>query len=241
MIVLIPMSGLGSRFKEKGYKLPKPLIDVNGKPMIKRVVDNLEFKAKYIFLALKEHCDQFNLLELLPSFCETSCEVVVVDKLTEGAACTALLAKHLIDNDEELIIANSDQLVDFDKDKFLEEMKNKNADGGILTFKATDSKWSFAKLKENSEEVELVAEKNPISDLATCGVYYYKSGKDFVKYAEQMIEKNIRTKCEFYICPIYNEFISDNKKIYTYNVDKMHPIGTPEDLSSYLNSNDIIL
>jgi dTDP-glucose pyrophosphorylase len=234
--IVIPMSGLGSRFKDAGYIMPKPLIDINGKTMIQRVVDNLNFNGRYIFLALKDHCDQFNLKELLNGYCgDNPCEIVVVEKLTEGAACTALLAEHLIDNDDPLIIANSDQLVGFDPNKFLETMKSYNADGGILTFKNKNPKWSFAKLKENTNSVIEVAEKNPISDNATVGIYWYKHGKYFVNGAKQMIAKNKRVNSEFYICPVYNELILNGMQIYNYPVNEMIGLGTPEDFSIYLS------
>ena len=109
-------------------------------------------------------------------------------------------------------------------------------DGGILTFTATHPKWSFAKVNEEGYVTE-VAEKNPISNIATVGVYFWKKGSDFVNYAEQMIKKDIRTNNEFYVCPVYNQAIQDGKKIKTFPVERMWGLGTPEDLTYFLESN----
>ena len=230
------MSGKGARFAEMGYLLPKPLIDVNGKPMIQRVVENLGIGARHIFLVLKDHYDQFDLKTILPSICgENLCEIIVVEKVTEGAACTCLLAEELINNDDQLIIANSDQLImGWNSEDFLTAMKNEKADGGILTFTATEPKWSFAKVREGTNIITEVAEKNPISDKATVGVYWYAKGKDFVQGAHQMIQKNIRTRNEFYVCPVFNEVIANGAKILDYPVDGMIGLGTPLDFENYM-------
>ncbi len=235
--VVIPASGMGSRFKEAGFELPKPLIDVLGKPMIQRVVENINLPAKYIFLVLKEHCEKYNLLEVLPTLCE-NCEVVVVDSVTEGAACTVLLAEKFINNDEPLIIANSDQIVEFNCFDFIQSMNDQKADGGIITFKANDAKWSFAKV-DDSNRITEVAEKKVISDNATVGIYYFSKGSLFVQAAKQMIKKDIRTRNEYYLAPSYNEIIKDYK-IVNYEVKKMWGIGTPEDLKLFFNKNEKI-
>ena len=233
--VLIPMAGRGSRFEQAGYQFPKPLIDVNNKPMIQVVVENIGIKANYTFLVLREHHDKYALKYILPLICgENVCNIVFVDSVTEGAACTALLAKDYINNHEELFIANSDQWVNWHPEHFLKYMHQKNADGGILSFIATHSKWSFAKLDEVSGLITEVAEKITISNIATTGIYYYKHGSDFVSGAEQMISKNIRTNNEFYICPVFNELIGNGKNIYNYPVAEMCGLGTPEDLSKFL-------
>ena len=234
MNVLIPMAGAGSRFQAAGYTFPKPLIDVEGKPMIQVVVDNLNIEATYIYVVQKEHREKYNLDTLL-NLITPNCKIVEVDGLTEGAACTTLLAKEFIDNDEPLVMANSDQFVEWDSNEFMYKMIEQKVDGGILTFTATHPKWSFAKVDEYGYVTE-VAEKNPISDIATVGVYYWAKGSDYVKYAEQMISKNIRTNGEFYTCPTFNEAIADCKKIKTFNIDKMWGLGTPEDLKYYLEN-----
>lgn len=230
--VLIPMAGAGSRFEKAGFTFPKPLIEVENDPMIKLVYDNLNIHANYIFIVQKEHRIKYNLDTLL-NLISPNCKIIETDGLTEGAACTTLLAKDLIDNDNPLIIANSDQVVEWDSNEFMYKMNETNSDGGILTFKSTHPKWSFAKIDKNGLVSE-VAEKNPISDDATVGIYYWRKGSDYVKYSQQMIEKNIRVNNEFYVCPVFNEAISDGLKIKTCEVKKMWSLGTPEDLETFL-------
>ena len=232
--ILIPMAGAGSRFEQAGYTFPKPLIDVRNKPMIQVVVENLNIKANYVYIVQKKHREKYNLDTLL-NLITPGCKIVEVDGLTEGAACTALLAKEYINNDAPLFFANSDQFVEWDSNEFMYKMNETNTDGGIVTFEATHPKWSFAKVNELGLVTE-VAEKNPISNIATVGYYYWKHGSDFVKYAEQMIDKNIRVNNEFYVCPVFNEAIQDNKQIRTFNIDKMWGLGTPEDLKYYLEN-----
>jgi HAD superfamily hydrolase (TIGR01509 family) len=232
--VLIPMAGAGSRFSQAGYTFPKPLIEVRGKPMIQVVVENLNIEANYIYIVQKEHYEKYNLNYLL-SLITPGCKIVQVDGLTEGAACTTLLAKEFIDNDAPLVMANSDQFVEWNSNECMYAFSADDIDGGILTFKATHPKWSYAKLDEHGFVSE-VAEKKPISDNATVGIYYWKHGSDYVKYAEQMIAKNIRTNNEFYVCPVFNEAIGDGKKIRVKEIKKMWGIGTPEDLNYFLEN-----
>jgi HAD superfamily hydrolase (TIGR01509 family) len=232
--ILIPMAGAGSRFQQAGYTFPKPLIEVNNKPMIQVVVENLNIDANYIYVVQRSHREKYNLDTML-NLVTPGCKIVEVDILTEGAACTALLAKEYINNDSPLFFANSDQFVEWDSNEFMYKMQESNCDGGIVTFKATHPKWSFAKIDDNGFVTE-VAEKNPISDNATVGFYYWKQGSDFVKYAEQMIERNIRVNNEFYVCPVYNQAIEDCKKIRIFESGKMWGLGTPEDLNFYLEN-----
>lgn len=232
--VLIPMAGAGSRFAKVGFKLPKPLIDVNGKPMIQIVIDNLNIDANFIFLVQKSHYELYNLGILLPLIAP-GCKIVQVDGLTSGAASTTLLAKEFIDNNEHLLIANSDQFIEWDSCDFMYSMIAADADGGILTFKANDLKWSYARTDAQGY-VKEVAEKKPISDEATVGIYYWKQGSEYVKYAEQMIEKDIRVNNEFYVCPVYNEAIADGRKVRIFSAGKMWGLGTPEDLEIFIKN-----
>ena len=238
MNVLIPMAGAGSRFEKAGYTFPKPLIEVDGKPMIQTVVENLNIDAKHIFIVQKSHYEKYNLKYLLNLITNNNCEIVQVDGITEGAACTTLLAKQFIDNDEPLVMANSDQFVEWDSNEFMYSMIADNIDGGIVSFEATHPKWSFAKLDDDGFVSE-VAEKKPISNIATVGIYYWKNGSDYVKYAEQMIDKDVRTNNEFYVCPVFNEAIGDDKKIKVFPIEKMWGLGTPEDLERYMNDSNI--
>ena len=234
MNIVIPMAGAGSRFESAGYTFPKPLIEVEGHPMIHKVVNNLNIQGRYIFLVQKTHYEKYNLENLL-NMISPGCEIIQLEGLTEGAACTVLTSRELIDNDEPLIIANSDQYIDWNAFETISEFSNEGIDGGILTFNSVHPKHSFAKVDGQGYVTE-VAEKKPISTNATVGVYFWKKGSDFVYYADQMIQKNIRTNNEFYVCPVYNEAIQDGKKIITSMVDKMWGMGTPEELDNFLQN-----
>ena len=234
--ILIPMAGNGSRFQAQGYTFPKPLIDVKGKPMIQVVVDNLNVQANFIFIVQKEHFEKYNLNYLLPLIAP-NCKIVQVDGVTEGAACTTLLAKEFINNDSPLLLANSDQFIEWDSNETLYSFSNDKIDGAIITFESTHPKWSYAKVGEDGYVIE-VAEKKPISKNATVGVYFWKKGSDYVRYAEQMINNNIRVNNEFYVCPVFNEAIKDGKKIRISEISNsgMWGIGTPEDLNYFLEN-----
>jgi dTDP-glucose pyrophosphorylase len=238
MKIVIPMAGAGSRFSAAGYTFPKPLIDVEGAPMIQRVVDNLNhFDADFIFLVQKEHLEKYSVEALLNTITNDRADIVVVDELTEGAACTVLLAKDYINSSEPLLIANSDQIMEYNAKNFkmmLQFVSPGQADF-IWTFNATNPKWSFAKVSQPGSRITEVAEKSPISDVATCGVYYWDQGSAFVECAEQMIEEETRVNGEFYVCPVYNVAIRKGRRVHPFYVDKMWGIGTPEDLEAYLN------
>jgi len=232
MNILIPMAGAGSRFTKAGFTFPKPLIEVNGKPMIQVVVDNINIEGNYIFIVRKEHYEKYNLNYMLDMIAP-GCKIVQVDRLTEGAACTTLLAKEYIDNDEQLLIANSDQWIDWDSSDFMYSVQGNHVDGGVLTFPNAHPKWSYAKVDKNGFVTD-IKEKKVISNKATVGIYHWKRGSDYVRFAEQMIEKDVRVNGEFYVAPVYNEAIADGKKFKIYDVKKMMGLGTPEDLDIFL-------
>ena len=229
--IVIPMAGLGSRFANVGYKLPKPLIDVNGKHMIQVVVENLNINARYIFIVMKKHADEYNFDDILKEVTCDNYEVRSIDKLTEGSACTVLSVRDLIDNDAPLILANSDQYLDWNPYEFL--VKSLGVDGVISCFEANHPKWSYAKIDDDGRVTE-VAEKRVISNLATTGIYYFASGRQFVRGADSMIYKNIRTNNEFYNAPIYNELIEEGGDVRVHMCERMFGIGVPEDLEYYL-------
>lgn len=232
------MAGMGSRFANAGYTLPKPFIDVAGKPMIVRVMENLaQRNAKFILLARKEHLE--NNQQLIAQIrSEFNATFVPIDKLTEGTACTVLFARSLLSPEDSVVIANSDQIVDDCFSAFIEDANARNLDGSILTF--TDAelnpKWSFAKIDDRGF-VTQVQEKKAISQYATVGIYYFRRANELIDGIIQMMIENDRTNDEFYICPVYNYLIRNGKKIGIYNIDRsqMHGIGTPEDLTVFLD------
>ena len=234
--IVIPMAGLGSRFASVGYEKPKPFIDVNGKPMIVRVLDNLYYPdANYFLIGRKEHLEkEKSLVENIES--EYNAKFIEIEKLTEGTVCTVLYARKYINNELPLLIANSDQIVDISIPDFINDCFERGLDGSILTFKDLElnPKWSFARLSDDL--VVEVKEKEAISDFATVGIYLFNKGSEFVDSAIDMIIENDRVNNEFYTCPVYNYLINDGAKIGIYDIEfsSMHGIGTPEDLEAYL-------
>lgn len=198
------------------------------------VIESLGLKGNYIFLVRKEHLEKYNLKSLL-NVIAPGCKIITVDQLTQGAACTVLLAKNYINNNNPLIISNCDQFIQWNTSEIMYHFSSKKIDGGILTFKNIHPKWSYAKVNKFNKVIE-VAEKKVISENATVGVYFWKKGSFFVKYANQMIKKNIRVNNEFYICPVYNEAIEEKKNIIIKEVNSMWGLGTPEDLDFYINN-----
>jgi HAD superfamily hydrolase (TIGR01509 family) len=239
--IVIPMAGNGSRFASVGYKQPKPLIPVFGKPMISWVVNNLGLDATYTFITRKEFGAEGYLKSLVPD-----CNIVTIDRVTEGAACTVLLAKEYISNDPLLII-NSDQYIEFEDCNtafkfvfdFLYNPSEQKFAGKISTFDGGGHpKWSYAKIDETGIVTE-VREKDPFSPHATTGLYLWRHGTDFVRYANQMIAKNIRVNNEFYVVPVFNEAIQDGKLFEICDCKRMWGIGTPEDLEVFLNNKNV--
>ena len=234
--VVIPMAGRGSRFFEKGYQIPKPFIDVHGKMMVERVLDNLRLLgAKYFLIALQEHITNYKqYLDKVTANYDS--EIIPIYKTTDGSACTVLAAHRQINNEVPLLIANSDQIVDIQISDYIDDCFKKNLDGSIMTFKNTDPKWSYAKTNKKSLVTE-VKEKAPISNDATVGIYLFKEGKLFVNGAIDMIAAADKTNNEYYVCPIYNYLIRQggNVGIFEIDSDKMHGTGTPEDLQEYLS------
>ena len=242
--IVIPMAGEGSRFKDAGFKIPKPFIPVGGKPMIRWVIENMipkeipmdHYKLKFHLIVRTSHVTGNRLDSLfwdVPS--NVSYTYHTTDGLTEGAACSVLLAESEINNDEPLLIINSDQYLEWNPDVFYKCMLNPEYDGSILTFyqpNPYDLKWSYAKVSEDGLVTE-VQEKKWISPYATVGLYAWKKGRQFVYYAKQMIAKNIRVKNEFYVCPVYNESIGDGHHVRVKLCSGMWGLGVPEDLEKF--------
>lgn len=238
--IVIPMAGRGSRFAKEGYVMPKPLIDVHGKPMIEVVTNNIRPKCehKFIYLCLQEHLEKYDLENRLKEM-SPNCIVVPVNQVTEGAACTVLLSERYIDNDDMLMIANSDQYVDIDINEYIRAIEG--SDGLIMTMYADDPKWSFIQY-DKKKYVTMVREKEVISNEATVGIYNFKRGSDFVRYAHQMIDKNIRVNNEFYVAPVYNEMIEDGSKVNYFNIGSenygMYGLGIPSDLEKFVRNKE---
>jgi NDP-sugar pyrophosphorylase family protein len=238
--IVIPMAGIGKRFIESGYDKPKPLIDVCGEPMIKRVMDSLTLKneeCSFIFIALQEHLEQG-----LEEYLDGRGTIIPLNHVTEGAASTTLMAMKFINNDIPLVIANCDQYLEWDFDDFIS--KSKQYDGCLAVFNSTNPHHSYALVRDGL--IMEVAEKVVISDKACAGIYYYNVGSDYVYSAVQMIVKNIRTNNEFYVAPTYNEMLREGKRLTVYEIDvyKKHMMGTPYELQILLDkvrNGDVVL
>jgi dTDP-glucose pyrophosphorylase len=238
--IVIPMAGAGSRFAQAGYKDPKPLIPIHGIPMIRAVIENLkpDIPHRFIFICQKEHVKAYGLSGKFKQWAPDSV-IIELDGITEGAACTVLAAQSLIDSDEPLMIANSDQYVDVDMDRYLNKINAGTLDGLIMTMKANDPKWSFAGMGADGL-VTHVVEKEVISDEATVGIYNFKKGCDFVAGAKEMIDRDERVNGEFYVAPVYNKLISNGQKIGVFNIGSegkgMYGLGIPSDLNYFLEN-----
>jgi len=233
--IVVPMAGHGSRFAKAGYVLPKPLLPIHDVPMMRLVIENLRPKVehRFIFVCQAAHVRDYGLAEKLKSWA-TGCEIFLVDEVTQGAACTVLLARATIDNDNPLMIANCDQYVDMDINEYLGSMGD--LDGLIMTMAAHDPKWSFVSFGDDGY-VDNVVEKQVISSHATVGIYNYRRGSDFVKYADRMIERDLRVNGEFYVAPVYNLMIEEKLRIGAYSIglveNGMYGLGIPEDLTYF--------
>jgi dTDP-glucose pyrophosphorylase len=226
--ILIPMAGSGSRFAKTHGDTPKPLIDINGAPMILRAINTLGFSGNYIFIIQ----DDKKIDELL-SFYGTT---IVAKELTDGPTCSALLAKEHIDNNNPLVIANCDQIMEWKTNDFTRWLKQHDPDGAIVTYNTNRKHNSYARIG-NCGFVTEIKEKEVISNISLNGIHYWKYGKDFVKSANDMIEKKITVNGEYYIAPTYNELIAGGAKIKHYHIpeDQHWAVGTPEDLQTYLD------
>ncbi len=236
--IVLPMAGRGQRFADAGYAQPKPLIPVFGRPMTEVVIDNLRPKRphRFIFLILREHAERFGFDRYLLQSAPGS-EICYVEQVTEGAACTVLLARKWIDNNDPLMIANCDQYVDIDINDYLAALDKSDAAGLIMTMWADHPKWSYVRFEAGNRITEVV-EKQVVSNEATVGIYNFCKGSDFVRSADQMIARNLRVNGEFYVAPAYNEMLNRGAKLIVYNIGKefagMYGLGTPADLEQFL-------
>jgi NDP-sugar pyrophosphorylase family protein len=236
--IVIPMAGLGSRFAKAGYTDPKPLIPVCGVPMIRLVIENMRPAQphRFIFICQQAHVQAYGLRDKLGRWGGEGAIVIGIDGVTEGAACTVLLARAHIDSDEPVMIVNSDQWCDVEIDDYLAAMDVDELDGLIMTMTASDPKWSFVGL-DPVGLVNRVVEKEVVSNCATVGIYNFKAGRDFVRAADDMIAKNLRVNNEFYVAPVYNRLIAEGHEIGIHNIGAeaagMYGLGIPADLDLF--------
>ena len=236
------MAGRGSRFAKEGFLAPKPLISVGGKPMIKWVLDNVDspvVDATFIFLVLREHEDKYGISASLEACKPGRVRFVYVEAVTEGAACTALLARELVNDDTPLLIANSDQFVEWSCDGFWEQMlaERETRAGNVLCFHVpralNDVKWSYAAV-DDQQLITDIQEKVVISEHATVGIYYWRRGRDYVRHADDMVARGLKSNGEYYVAPVYNLAIAEGAKFSLSFCTKMWGLGVPADLTAFM-------
>lgn len=239
LTVVIPMAGRGSRFADAGYELPKPLLPVHDVPMIELVVRNLTptvEPVRFVFICQREHLDRYGFADALRE-AAPGCELVAIDGVTEGAACTVALAEAAVDPEDVLVIANSDQWVDHSIDAHLATLRSGGYDGLIMTMTADDPKWSFVEFGADGLVCNVV-EKEVVSDEATVGIYTFARARDYFDAARAMIAAAKRVNGEFYVAPAYNELIADGARIGIDNIGAdragMYGLGTPADYEDFL-------
>jgi NDP-sugar pyrophosphorylase family protein len=234
--IIVPLGGKASRFQERGYTFPKPLIEIGKQSMIEAVLRNLAPPQPYgyTFICRKEHVAQFYLGDML-ELLEPGSRIIALEHETAGALCSVLLAIDQLDRDAELLIANGDQFICAGLPEFYAACRAPGVDGCILTFTASHPRWSFAKTDEHGR-VKAVAEKRPISKQATAGLYYFRRAGDLFEAAERMIVKGLTTAGQFFVAPVYNELILDGKNITAFHLPEnaMYSLGTPEDLEWFI-------
>lgn len=236
MNIIVLMAGPSKNFEDQGYIYPKYLLEMNGEPIIQRVIEGLKpLNANLSFVIRKEDDDKAYIGSTL-QILAPNCSIYKVGEQTKGAVCSALFAIDSINNDDELIVLNGDQLVKKGLPEAIAEFRTKELDGGIVVFRSVHPRWSYVALDENGY-VNETSEKRPISDIATAGCYYFRHGKDFVNAAFNTIRKDVNYDGKYYICSTYNELILKQQKVGVYEIAKKDYISfaTPQMYDNYLN------
>ena len=232
--IVVPMGGEGRQFAERGYTFPKPLVEIAGQPLCELVIRNLTplQPHQFVFICRAEHVQKYALGDVL-RLVAPGCQIVTMSKPTAGALCSVLLGLEHLQHGDELVIANADQWIDVPIDRFIAAARHAGWDGGIMTFPNTHPRWSYARIE--GDQVVTVAEKQPISRNATVGIYYFKRGTEFVQAAERMLLKNASVGGEFYVAPVFNEFILQGKRVGHFPIEsgQMHGLGTPEEVERF--------
>jgi NDP-sugar pyrophosphorylase family protein len=232
MNVVIPAAGLGTRFNTT---IPKPLLDVNGSPMLARVINNFyHYDAKFFVCVLKEHQQKFNIIDNVKDHCdESNITYVIIDELTDGPARTSYFAKQYLNVDDPLIVTNCDQVIfDLDVDRLSLFAGKNSADGVLGTFYSNSPKNSYVRLNDDGL-VTQVKEKEVISNYATNGLHFWTKGSYFFDSCDEMFSRNDRVNNEFYVGPSYNYMINKGKKVIHYFFNEHFPIGIPQDLEKF--------
>lgn len=235
MRIVVPMAGSDELFRKHGFPFAKPVIEIDGRPMIEHATDclNVIDGAKFVFIVREEDDLRFHLREVL-QLLHSDCHIIRTEGGTAGAACTTLLAVEHMANDDELLIANADQILAFDLKAAISDFRARKLDAGTVVFDSVHPRWSFVKTDQDGMVIE-AAEKRPISRNATVGLYYFRRGQDFVDAAQSMILKGADVNGGYFVCPTFNELILSQKKIGTYHIDREQyvSLATPQAVEDY--------
>lgn len=235
MNILFLLAGDSKAFEEQGYLYPKYLLEIDGKPLVQHVIEHVAVTRpnRHIFVVRKEEVERFHFESVL-QLLSPQAEVIVAEGATHGAACTALLAVELIDNEEPLLIVNGDQIVELPLDEALDSFEKEGLDGGIIVFDSVHPRWSYVRLNDDDRVIE-AAEKRPISRNATAGLYFFAKGRDFVTAAKEMIRKDANVGDAFYVCPAYNELLLNQGAIGVYRISRenYHSLALPQGVQAY--------
>jgi len=236
MQVIISMAGLGSRFSERGFVTPKHLIKVDKKTLIELAIESLDIEGDYIFILRKtENIEENEGLKTLLRKLKPDCKIIEIDYVTDGPASSCYLAKDFLNIENELIITNCDQILEWNSNRFLLETRTNYFDCSVLTYISDNPKNSFIKSDENNVAIE-IKEKEAISNVALVGVHYFKKALHFLDSYEEIYKNNIRTKNEFYVSAVCNNLIKTNKvgHVLLCDNEKYHSTGTPDCYFKYL-------
>jgi dTDP-glucose pyrophosphorylase len=233
--IIIPLGGSSELFSSAGYFYPKPLIEVKGKPMIELVLENplkIDLEKHFIFIVKEEDCNKFHLDNTLKILCPGS-TIIKLKNDTKGGLCSVLMAIDNIKQDDSLLILNGDQLIDFDFNKILTYWSNLNVDAGLVIFKSVHPRWSYVRVIDG--KVVQTAEKNPISSNAIAGVYYFNNAATFFKSAFTTIKNDVQLDGKYYISPVINDLVLNNKTIIPFQIDnsEYHLFYSPQVLQDY--------
>ena len=234
--IIIPLAGTSELFEKAGFFYPKPLIEINGTPMIQLVIERInaiKIPHQLIFILREEDVLKFHLDNTL-KLLSPNCDIIKLKNDTKGALCSILMAVDKIDPNDSLLILNGDQIIDSDFGQIINYFNENQTQVGIVTFKSIHPRWSFAKIENN--QVVQTAEKNPISDNAIAGYYYFKNADDFFNCAFECILKDVQLDGKFYISPVINEYILKNKKVLNYSIEtnKYHSFYSPQMINEYV-------
>lgn len=239
MINLLPMAGKGNRFLQELYNVPKPFIPIMGEPMVISAVKSFPSADRYVFVCRSDH---YNKLKALTDRMFDNVEIVALDEMTEGQACTCLLAERFIKDQEGLFISSCDYQTIYDEERYQALMADENIDVIIWTFRIGSIKKAdpaaFAYCRTEGDRVVEVVEKKVISDTphldpAVVGSFTYKRGELFIRGAKRMIEKNIRVNNEFYVGTSINQLIDAGYRVAAFEVEKFVSFGNPTELQFF--------